>query len=139
MFSKKKGSTKIDSLIGQGTTVSGNVKFAGGLRVDGVIIGDVSMADEKHGTLIVSEKARIEGKVMCSHLILNGEIRGPIEISQYVELQAKSRIVGDLAYKTLEMHPGAIIEGHLVHVLNGKREEVAVADVPLAEPKPAKH
>nr|WP_314899789.1 polymer-forming cytoskeletal protein [uncultured Deefgea sp.] len=137
MFSKKKGSTKIDSLIGQGTTVTGDVKFAGGLRVDGVIIGNVSMADEKTGTLVVSEKARIEGKVTCSHLILNGEIRGPIEVSHYVELQAKSKIVGDLAYKTLEMHPGAIIEGHLVHVHNGKREEVAAADVPRVEAKSA--
>ena len=135
MFSKKKGSTKIDSLIGQGTTINGSLKFAGGLRVDGIIVGDVSMADDKNGTLIVSEKARIEGRVHCSHLILNGEIRGPIEVSHYVELQGKSRIVGDLTYKTLEMHPGAIIEGHLMHVLNGKREEVAVADVPLVEPQ----
>ncbi len=137
MFNKKKGSTKIDSLIGQGTTVTGNVKFAGGLRIDGAIVGDVSMADDKTGTLVVSEKARIEGKVVCSHLILNGEIRGPIEVSHYVELQGKSRIVGDLAYKTLEMHPGAIVEGHLVHVLNGKREEVAAADIPRVDPKAA--
>jgi cytoskeletal protein CcmA (bactofilin family) len=137
MFSKKKGSTKIDSLIGQGTTLKGDIQFAGGLRVDGTILGNVSMADEKNGTLVVSEKARIEGKVQCSHLILNGEIRGPIEVSQYVELQTKSRIVGDLSYKTLEMHPGAVIEGHLVHVLNGKREEVSVDDVPRTEPKKA--
>ncbi|MGL6041360.1 MAG: bactofilin family protein [Deefgea sp.] len=137
MFSKKKGSTKIDSLIGQGTTVTGDVKFAGGLRVDGVIIGDVSMADDKTGTLVVSEKARIEGKVTCSHLILNGEVRGPIEVSHYVELQAKSKIVGDLAYKTLEMHPGAIIEGRLVHILNGKREEVSPADVTRVDPNAA--
>ncbi|QLG86971.1 polymer-forming cytoskeletal protein [Chitinibacter bivalviorum] len=137
MFNKKKGSTKIDSLIGQGTTLTGDVSFAGGLRVDGVIIGNVSMADEKNGTLVVSEKARIEGKVICSHLILNGEIRGPIEVSHYVELQAKSRIVGDLSYKTLEMHPGAIIEGRLVHVHNGKREEVAADSVPRTEPKTA--
>ncbi|WP_410498962.1 bactofilin family protein [Chitinibacter sp. S2-10] len=136
MFGKKKGSTKIDSLIGHGTTMTGDVQFAGGLRVDGVIIGNVSMADAKNGTLVISEKARIEGKVQCSHLILNGEIRGPIEVSQYVELQAKSRIIGDLAYKTLEMHPGAIIEGRLVHVQNGQREEVAVADVPRTEAKP---
>jgi cytoskeletal protein CcmA (bactofilin family) len=137
MFSKKKGSTKIDSLIGQGTTLKGDIQFAGGLRVDGTILGNVSMADEKNGTLVVSEKARIEGKVQCSHLILNGEIRGPIDVSHYVELQTKSRIVGDLSYKTLEMHPGAVIEGHLVHVLNGKREEVAVDDVPRTEPKKA--
>jgi cytoskeletal protein CcmA (bactofilin family) len=137
MFNKKKGSTKIDSLIGQGTTLKGDVSFAGGLRVDGVIIGNVSMADEKNGTLVVSEKARIEGKVSCSHLILNGEIRGPIEVSHYVELQTKSRVIGDLAYKTLEMHPGAVIEGHLLHVHNGKREEVSPDDVPRTEATPA--
>ncbi|QZA80895.1 bactofilin family protein [Deefgea piscis] len=130
MFNKKKGSTKIDSLIGQGTTVTGHVKFAGGLRLDGAIIGDVSMTDEKNGTLVVSDKAKIEGKVVCSHLILNGEICGPIEVSHYVELQSKSRIRGDLAYKTLEMHPGAIVDGRLIHVHNGQREEMAIDDLP---------
>ncbi|MGL4602928.1 MAG: bactofilin family protein [Iodobacter sp.] len=129
MFKSKKGSTKIDSLIGQGTTVTGNISFAGGLRIDGTVIGNVSAADSKNGTLVISEKARIEGKVQCSHLIHNGEITGPIEVAQYVELQPKSRISGDLSYKTLEMHAGAIVHGRLIHQSNGQSEVVDPATV----------
>ncbi|SMC24047.1 protein CcmA, bactofilin family [Andreprevotia lacus DSM 23236] len=129
MFKNKKGSQKIDSLIGHGSVLSGDMKFAGGLRVDGSVIGNVTSADEKNGTLVVSEKARIEGRVKASHLILNGEIVGPLEVTQYVELQPRARVVGDLTYKVLEMHPGAVIEGRLL--------PLAGARVVTPEDKPA--
>ena len=114
MFKNKKGSQRIDSLIGQGTVVTGDLAFAGGLRIDGTVRGGLTSVDDKDSTLVVSEKARIEGGVRCSHLILNGEVVGPIEISQYVELQAKARVMGDLTYKVLEMHPGAVVQGRLI-------------------------
>ncbi len=129
MFKNKKGSTKIDSLIGQGTTVTGDISFTGGLRVDGTVLGRVSASDAKNGTLVVSEKARIEGKVTCTHLVLNGEVVGPIVVSQYVELQPKARIRGDLRYKTLEMHPGAIVDGKLVHVKDTETADAMPATV----------
>lgn len=130
MFKKKKGSQRIDSLIGHGTQFDGELRFAGGLRVDGVVTGSVVAVDAQHGTLVVSEKARIDGGVRATHLILNGEIAGPIEVSHYVELQAKARVHGDLTYKTLEMHPGAVIEGRLIP-LEGARL-VTPAEVPTA-------
>ncbi|WP_028454465.1 bactofilin family protein [Chitinilyticum litopenaei] len=129
MFGNKKGSTKIDSLIGQGTTLTGNIAFSGGLRIDGRVEGDVLAADRKNGTLVISEKAVITGAVQCSHLILNGEINGPIEVSKYVELQPKARVNGDLSYQTLEMHAGAVIQGRLVHLANGQRVEVDPASI----------
>lgn len=125
MFKKQKHhqNDRIDSLIGHGSSVTGDIRFSGGLRVDGTVTGNVSSVDEKSGTLVVSEKARIEGKVNCTHLILNGEIAGPIEVSQYVELQPKARVRGDLRYKMLEMHPGAVVEGRLMHVGEAGRVE----------------
>ncbi|GAA5786087.1 hypothetical protein GCM10007860_24740 [Chitiniphilus shinanonensis] len=132
MFKNKKGSQRIDSLIGNGTTVSGDIQFVGGLRVDGSVVGNVTAQDEKNGTLVVSEKAQVRGKVNCSHLILNGEINGPIEVTQYVELQPKARVLGDLTYKVLEMHPGALIEGRLVP-LAGARMVTVTPEVPAEE------
>lgn len=124
MFKKNKNhqNDRIDSLIGQGTVITGDICFSGGLRVDGTIVGNVSGLDKKGSTLIVSEKARIEGKVACTHLILNGEVVGPIEVAQYVELQPKARVNGDLLYQTLEMHPGAIVDGHLRHISESEAE-----------------
>ncbi|KAF0812742.1 hypothetical protein IGB42_02582 [Andreprevotia sp. IGB-42] len=130
MFKNKKGSQKIDSLIGQGSVLTGDMSFSGGLRIDGSVIGNVTSADEKNGTLVISEKARIQGSVKASHLILNGEVSGPLEISQYVELQPKARVVGDLTYKVLEMHPGAVIEGRLLPLAGAR---VVTPDDKVAE------
>lgn len=128
MFKKNKGHGRIDSLIGLGSSVQGDIQFAGGLRVDGQVVGNVQGLDD--GALVVSEKARIEGKVSVSRLILNGEIAGPIEVSQYVELQAQARVRGDVRYKTLEMQPGAVVEGRLLHLANGEHEEVTPSLMP---------
>ncbi len=106
---------RIDSLIGVGTRIEGNVTFKGGLRVDGEVCGNVSADADDASTLVLSEKARIEGEIRVSHLVVNGTVNGPVYAIQSLELQANSRIKGDVHYRTLEMHLGAILEGRLVH------------------------
>jgi cytoskeletal protein CcmA (bactofilin family) len=125
-FGKKrvKPQSRIDSLIGAETKISGDVRFSGGLRVDGQIAGDVVSESDKPGTLVLSEQARIEGAIRVSHVVVNGTVIGPVYASEYVELQAKSRVSGDVHYKTLEMHLGAIVDGKLVHVQGGEPASV---------------
>ena len=117
MFGKRapKPQSRIDSLIGSGTRIEGNISFSGGLRVDGEIKGNVRAESGQPSTLVLSEQARIEGVIEVSHLVVNGAVVGPVYASEYVELQSKSRVTGDVYYKTLEMHVGAIVEGKLVH------------------------
>ncbi len=118
MFSKKtsKPQNRIDTLIGADTKVVGDVSFNGGLRVDGMVRGNVAAAGEAPSTLVLSENAKIEGKIAVSHAVINGSVVGPVHASEYVELQSKCHVTGDVFYKTLEMHMGAIVEGKLVHV-----------------------
>jgi len=117
MFNRAKPKPhRIDTLIGAGTrSIIGDVQFAGGLRVDGAIRGNVVAIGDKPSTLVLSEKAVIEGTVRVAHLIVNGRIHGPVYATHYVELQAKSQVTGDIHYRTLEMHPGAVVDGRLVH------------------------
>ena len=117
MFRKKanKPQNRIDSLIGAGTRIEGNVTFAGGLRVDGEIMGNVITSGDQPSTLVVSEQARIDGEIHVSHLVVNGAINGPVHSAEFLELQAHSRVKGDVHYNTLEMHLGAVVEGRLVH------------------------
>ena len=112
--SKNKPQNRIDTLIGAETRVEGDIHFTGGLRVDGVVRGDVN-EDGSTSTLVLSEQGMIEGAVMVSHVVLNGRVVGPVHAKHYVELQAKARVVGDVYYKSLEMHTGAVIEGNLVY------------------------
>lgn len=117
MFGKKapKPQNRIDSLIGAGTRIEGNVVFAGGLRVDGEVKGDVRGAEGAQGTLVISEHARVEGAIHVSHLVVNGTVVGPVHAAEFLELQPRSRVTGDVHYTSLEMHLGAIVEGRLVH------------------------
>ncbi|MDR2241090.1 MAG: polymer-forming cytoskeletal protein [Zoogloeaceae bacterium] len=117
-FNKDKASkpqSRIDSLIGAGTKIEGNVTFAGGLRVDGEVKGDVRATGEGGGTLVLSEHARIEGEIHVSHLVINGTVVGLVYSSEFLELQPRARITGDVEYNNLEIHLGAIVEGKLVH------------------------
>ncbi len=118
MFRKKvnKPQSRIDSLIGVGTRIEGNVTFSGGLRVDGEIKGNVVAAGGQPSTLVVSEQASIDGEIHVSHLVVNGSINGPLHSAEFLELQAHSRVKGDVHYNTLEMHLGAVVEGRLVHI-----------------------
>jgi cytoskeletal protein CcmA (bactofilin family) len=117
MFQRRKArpQKRIDSLIGAGTLVQGNVTFAGGLRIDGAINGKVATAEDAQGTLVISELAKISGEVNVSHVVINGSVNGPVTATDYLELQAKARVNGDVVYRTLEMHVGAIVHGKLMH------------------------
>jgi cytoskeletal protein CcmA (bactofilin family) len=110
-----KPQSRIDSLIGSTTRIEGNVIFTGGLRVDGMVRGNVSALPEQPGTLVVSSEARIDGEVQAAHIVVNGTINGPVHATETLELQAGSRVKGDVYYKTIEVHQGAVVEGLLVH------------------------
>ena len=100
MFGAKssKPQDRIDCLIGAGTTVDGNVVFSGGLRVDGTVRGN------------------IHAEIRVPHIVVNGLVAGPVHSSEYVELQSKASVTGDVHYNTLEMQLGAVVQGRLVHV-----------------------
>lgn len=114
MFGRKQKGT-IDSLIGISTQIQGDVHFKGGLRIDGQVKGNVVAEADQASMLIVSEHAKIEGEIRVAHLVVNGEIVGPVYSSALLELQPKARITGDVYYKALEMHGGAVVSGKLAH------------------------
>lgn len=116
MFGKtSKPNSRIDSLIGAGTTIEGSVTFTGGLRIDGEIRGNVCASGDQPGTLVVSEHACIEGEVNVPHLVINGTVNGPVRSSVSLELQPRARVTGDIDYNSIELHLGAIVDGRLVH------------------------
>jgi cytoskeletal protein CcmA (bactofilin family) len=122
---KNKPQNRIDSLIGIGTKINGEVFFSGGLRVDGEIKGNVVADPTKESTLVLSEHAKVDGEIRVTHLVVDGVVNGPIHASEYLELQSKARVTGDLRYKALEIHLGAILVGQLVHI--GEASEKVVS------------
>jgi len=128
MFFKKanKIDSRIDTLVGEDAVISGDIVFSGGLRVDGVIRGNVREQEGSESTIILSENGRIEGEVKTTKIVLNGVVVGPVRASQFIELQTKARITGDLHYQSLEMHMGAVIDGQLVHTDDNATDSVGL-------------
>jgi cytoskeletal protein CcmA (bactofilin family) len=126
MFSKRqsKPQNRIETLIGAGTQIEGNLTFSGGLRVDGEIKGDVIATAGKPATLVLSEHGRINGAVDVTHLVVNGIIHGPVHAAEYMELQAKAKVTGDVHYKAMEIQLGAVVEGKLVHQADAGTDKV---------------
>lgn len=104
----------IDTLIGTGSILQGDLEFTGGLRVDGHIKGHVSAQDTNNGTLVLSESGIIEGDISVPHVVVNGTVKGNIASTGHVELQASAKISGDIHYKAVEMELGAVLNGSLV-------------------------
>jgi cytoskeletal protein CcmA (bactofilin family) len=112
MFFRKK-QPPIRSLIGEGSVIKGELHFRDGLRIDGHVEGDVIAEGDGDNLLVISENAKVTGRVQAGHVIINGTVEGPVRTSALLELHPKARIKGDVAYQALEMHQGALIDGEL--------------------------
>lgn len=113
MFNRKKH-PPIRSLISHGSELDGNFSFAEGLRVDGLLKGSITGLPAKPSMLVISESATVTGAIVADHIIINGRVDGPVHAREMLELQPKARIVGEVSYKSLEMHRGAVVQGRLI-------------------------
>ena len=121
----------VDTLIGRQTEVLGDVRFAGGLHVDGKIKGSVTtLGADKSATLSVSESGTIEGDVRVPTMILNGTVIGDVRATERLSLAAKARVTGNVHYKVLQMEPGAMINGQLLY----EGSEVSAAAAAVQKP-----
>jgi cytoskeletal protein CcmA (bactofilin family) len=103
----------LKSLIAGGTVISGNINFTDGLRIEGHVNGNIIASSETPSMLFISETAIIIGEVYADHVIVNGTVKGPVQATHLLELQPKASIEGDVSYRALEMHQGAVISGQL--------------------------
>ncbi len=121
MFGKK-SQPPIKSLIAHGSLIEGNYTFAEGLRVDGEVVGDIRAHPDHSSILVISETAVVTGSIHADHVIINGKVCGPVVAADLLELQPKANIEGDVSYKALEMHQGAVIAGQLRPLLGDKEK-----------------
>lgn len=127
MFRSRHRQPPIRSLIGEGTVVRGPVHFVEGLRIDGEVQGDVIGAAAAASMLVISEKAKVTGRVKAGHVIINGQVLGPVESDVLLEVQPSARIHGEVRYEMLEMNPGAIIDGELRPMKAAERPALKLA------------
>ena len=113
---KRHGKTRIpriDTVIGHGTGLVGDLHFEGSIHIDGRVQGKVVGAEEARSTLVLSDRGSIHGDVRVVNAVINGRIDGDVHVSGHVELAPHARIHGSLHYHLMEMAPGAMVNGRL--------------------------
>ena len=125
---RKKKTAKIDSLIGENTEITGDVRFTGGLHVDGLVEGNVIAEADSNSVLSLSDQGKIEGEIHVPYNVIDGTVNGNVYSSEHIELQARSRITGDVYYNLLEIAGGAQVSGRLVYTPDRVDEAPAPAE-----------
>jgi cytoskeletal protein CcmA (bactofilin family) len=116
MFGRKqRTSGVIQTLVGDGTRIKGDVRFDGGCHIDGVVHGNVIADRDPEAFLSISSEGLVDGSVRVPTVMLNGKVQGDVYASVRVELGSSAKVFGNLHYELLEMAAGAEINGKLIH------------------------
>ena len=102
----------INTILGHGSAITGNIKINGFVRIDGDIDGNL----ETDGNIIIGENARIRGNVKAKSVIVGGIVLGNIEASRSIKVLATSAVIGDIVSHKVQVEQNAIIHGHFISI-----------------------
>jgi len=99
----------MNTIIGKGTKIEGNMDVAQSLRIDGSFKGSLNTSD----TLIVGATGELtEVTLKVKNAIIGGMVKGNVTASNKVTLESTSRLEGDLTAKLLVIEEGALFTGN---------------------------
>ena len=105
MLNKKE--TQITTIIGMGAECNGDFSAEGSIRVDGTIIGNVTVSDG----VIVGASGYIKGDINSKTVMIGGEVYGNLNVPEKVELTSTARVIGDITTNSLVIDENAIFQG----------------------------
>lgn len=104
----------INTIIGKGSTIAGDVKINGFLRIDGDIKGKI----ETTSNVIVGDSARIKGNINASSIVIGGIVIGDVIAPKGIKLLENSILIGDVSTKSLQIGENVIFNGHCISLGN---------------------
>jgi cytoskeletal protein CcmA (bactofilin family) len=102
-----KSNDQISGFLDKGTNVTGELEFAGALRIDGNFHGSISTGD----ILIVGEHAMVHADIKVGEIEIAGQIFGNIEAKRRVHISQTGRVKGDVQTPVLVINAGATLDG----------------------------
>lgn len=114
------------NLISNGTEITGDIKSQGDIRIDGVLVGNLSTK----GKVVIGNTGKVKGEVLCKNSEVAGEVDGKINVSQLLTLKISSRINGDIITDKLSIEPGARFTGNCNMSDENEQEKPAIESKP---------
>lgn len=99
---------EIRAFLGEGTQFKGVLSFAGAVRIDGHLEGEI-VGEE---VLIIGEPGQVKAEIEVGTLVVSGRVQGTITAKQRVELLSPSRVVGTIRTPCLVVAEGAMFDGN---------------------------
>ncbi len=97
---------KLESFIGSGSFLRGDIDSKGTLRIDGQLEGNIT-AD----WVILGEHSSVNGNVIARGVVIGGQLTGTIEAKEIVEIEVKGRVTGDIQAAKLTIAEGGLFDG----------------------------
>ena len=98
---------EIRAFLGEGTQFKGVLSFAGAVRIDGHLEGEV-VGEE---LLIIGEPGQVKAEIEVGTLVVSGRVQGTITARERVELLRPSRVTGTIRTPCLVVAEGALFNG----------------------------
>ena len=102
----------INTIIGKGSSITGNLKINGFVRLDGDIDGNL----ETDGNIIIGDSARIKGDVKAKAVIVGGIVVGNILAQESIKLLSNSAVLGDVISRKVQVEDKATFHGHCISI-----------------------
>lgn len=99
--------TKIVSIVGQGTTVTGDIRSKGTVRVEGNVSGRIYCDD----TIVIQDTGRVKADLVAGQIIISGEVEGNVFAQERLEINANGKVMGDITAPRVAIAEGVLFEG----------------------------
>ncbi len=96
------------TVLAQGTTISGTITLEGPATILGTIEGSLKSSDRVE----IGRSARVNAELDAATVLVDGEIEGDVTARDRLELNATARVNGDVTARTLIVSEGATFSGH---------------------------
>ncbi len=110
---------KLNTIVGKGTVVTGDMQIQNSLRVDGKVNGKITVTD----TVLVGKEGVVEGEIQAKDILVGGKIRGNVSASGKVLLESNAKVFGDIKASQLVVDEGALFDGQCSMKNEGKPKE----------------
>ncbi len=93
--------------LDRGVQLEGTLNLSGTFRIDGVVKGTIRCEQ----TLVLGEKAEVEGEIEADQVSVSGRFHGTVRAKTRVEILAKGVVNGEVHTPSLVIEAGGILDG----------------------------
>lgn len=135
MLDKKRtyNENKVVTIIGPGTSVTGEIKSQGTIRIEGSLKGRIQCDD----TIVIHETGKVQADLIGGQVIISGEVEGNVFAHDRLEITQKGKLIGNITSPRVSIAEGVVFEGKCTMKSPGEAKPPALDDPIIQFPRPA--